>query len=98
QAADDGQELAVLRRFLEADSLGEGRFGADIDNLGTLRVEHHSAANGAVGCEADTFAIPGVWREVDDAHDSSPVVKGELYATDGKLSHSGFCRLTMPVQ
>ena len=66
---EDGQELALLTGVVQARGVGERGFRAEIDDVRTLSGKGLAATNRRFDREADALAIPGIRREIDDAHD-----------------------------
>lgn len=58
EAADDGEELGVLKFDVGGGGVSESGFGADINDRGALRMKNKAAMNSGFGAEANAFAIP----------------------------------------
>jgi hypothetical protein len=55
---DNGEELAGLGKWIDDLSMGEGRFGSNIDEVCAFGLEPEPAANGIVGGKRNAFPIP----------------------------------------
>ncbi len=89
EALDDGEEFRVLEVGVGDGGLGEGGFGADIDDGGALGVEDEAAVDGGFSGEADALAIPGIGGEINDAHDRGVAVELEGMALDRESFDAG---------
>jgi hypothetical protein len=70
----------------------EGGFGSEIDQVCSFRAEATAPGDGSLGIRNDTFAVPGVGAEVDDAHKVRAIRGTEGVATNfkfGDLSRQG---------
>ncbi len=74
---------------IDAGGVGKGRFGTEIDEVGTFGAEAAGAVEGVLGGGDDTFTVPGVGAEVDDAHEVGALGGGEGVAVDFELSDLG---------
>ena len=88
----DGEEGLGLLGGIDAGGVGESGFGAEIDEVGSFGAEAAGAVEGVLGGGDDTFAVPGVGAEIDDAHEVGAMGGGKGLATDfelGDLSGEG---------
>ena len=74
---------------IDAGGVGKGRFGTEIDEVGTFGAEAAGAVEGVLGGGDDTFTVPGVGAEVDDAHEVGALGGGKGVAVDFELSDLG---------
>ena len=86
---EDGEEGTDLLRGIDAGGVGESGFGAQIDEVGTFGAEAAGAVEGVLGGGDDTFTVPGVGAEVDDAHEVGALGGGKGVAVDFELSDLG---------
>lgn len=85
QGGDDGGKRFDLGGGVDAGGVGEGGFGAEIDEVGALGLEEEAALDGLIGAEADAFAVPGIGREIDHAHDGGFAVEGDAPGAEGEF-------------
>ena len=86
---ENGEEGTDLLSGIDAGGVGKGGLGAEIDEVGTFGAEAAGAVEGVLGGGDDTFAVPGVGAEVDDAHEVRAMGGGEGVAVDFELSDLG---------
>ena len=89
---ENGEEGLGLLGGIDAGGVGESGFGAEIDEVGSFGAEAAGAVEGVLGGGDDTFAVPGVGAEIDDAHEVGAMGGGKGLATDfelGDLSGEG---------
>jgi hypothetical protein len=82
QGAHDREQHAGLRAGIKPGRVREGGFGTDIHQMGSLRGENPAALDGGISIETDTFAIPGIGREIDDTKDRGLGIEVEISSTD----------------
>ena len=63
-------------------------FRADVHDVRALSGQNLAALDGGLRRQADAFAIPGIGRQIDDAHDGGLRIEGERFAADGKFLHA----------
>ena len=86
---ENGEEGTDLLGGIDAVGVGKGGFGAEVDEVGTFGAEAAGAVEGVLGGGDDTFTIPGVGTEVDDAHEVGALRSGKGVAVDFELSDLG---------
>ena len=86
---ENGEEGTDLLGGIDAVGVGKGGFGAEVDEVGTFGAEAAGAVEGVIGGGDDTFTVPGVGAEVDDAHEVGALGGGEGVAMDFELSDLG---------
>ena len=64
-----GISLLILRRVVHARGVGEGGFRAHVHEVRALGGQNPAALDRRLRRQADTFAIPGIRREIDNPHD-----------------------------
>ena len=69
QFTKNRKENAILGFSVGAGRVGEGGFGAEVDQMGAFRAKAVDALDRGGGGENDAFAIPGIGAEVDHAHE-----------------------------
>ena len=72
-----------------AGGVGEGGFGAEVDEVSTFGAEAAGAVEGVLDGGDNTFTVPGVRAEVDDAHEVGTLGRGKGVAVDFELSDLG---------
>ena len=87
QLGHHGHELGDLLRVVDAPPAVDHGLGADVDQVGALRGQHQPAAHGGLGGVGDALAVPGVLREVDDAHHQRPPAGVVGGAADPQRGH-----------
>ena len=101
----DGDESTLLSEWLKnrkksgdllcwvhTGGVMEGGFGSEIDQVCSFRAEAAGPGDGSFGIWNDTFAVPGVGAEVDDAHKVRAIRGTEGVAMNfkfGNLSRQG---------
>ena len=68
--------------------MGQRGFRADVHDVRALGGQNPAALDRGFRRQANAFAIPGIGRKIDDAHDGGPGIEGELFAADGKFLHA----------
>jgi hypothetical protein len=86
---ENGEEGTDLLGGIDAVGVGKGGFGTEVDEVGTFGAEAAGAVEGVLGGGDDTFTVPGVGAEVDDAHEVGALGSGEGVAVDFELSDLG---------
>jgi hypothetical protein len=86
---ENGEEGTDLLGGVDAGGVGKGGFGAEVDEVGAFGAEAAGAVEGVLGGGDDTFTVPGVGAEVDDAHEVGAMGGRKGLATDFELSDLG---------
>lgn len=86
---ENGEEGTDLLGGIDAVGVGKGGFGAEVDEVGTFGAEAAGAVEGVLGGGDDTFTVPGIGAEVDDAHKVGALGRGKGVAVDFELSDLG---------